>query len=774
MPRSPSPAAGGRGRSKSPSAAQLRKSFQSYDFNGDGEISFDELMNAVKRLPGCQANEASVRAMMAAADMDSNGMLSESEFMKVMADTDAGLGAAHGNWAVMSLAAAELTIAQTKATISSSLDKAERLGRAPSRAIQTQLSAGEEGGTVGSIPRLAAMALDVLYMGLIGGAVLGVEYAVIAVDFNTFWAAAEAFTGNDFKEGVASKWEIILAPLEDIVDGAGAVTTVSFLLLVVGALFYSILYRSQTIGQLVLNHVVIDTALTKGQNKNARRVSPMSAVMFNLLSVPALDALTGLAGKAVGAKVVFSWSITETKLRTPPAPKSSAKWSKGGSLASLVHVPWGARPWSNAGFIALYVVFTAGCIQSTDSYLSRQGVNDSEALAKQLLQWSQWFSLFGSIPLVCAANPGLMTAALAITYGVSAVLLLIVREFLRPILYLLMLAFALGTVGSTLASGLQGVPIFMLIGPVIGAVTALRYLYQYRASFELQIAIYKEAIVASLVNPLLTFLVPVIEAAFQLYQFQLLAKVVLVHWTTPTNHDDQQHKQHLLSALWFHQYWTVFTLRVVFEMVCASVIGKYYFRKAGASSANGLTRTLDAIASVLTKSLGTACFFGLVQFVVMALQRLHNIVSQRFHKTSWAVLPVKLVLFVVQFLLAVLISYVESLSGLSITYAGITGEGLCDSARRATDTMTTDGVQVLSVSVFFGLACVRLPLTRISLSIILMTTACVCVCVCVCACVCIFVCVRAPVCFFAVWYFTGVGRHDEVEFDPGRPEHHTL
>jgi hypothetical protein len=73
---------GGNWWEQSPSAAQLRKSFQSYDFNGDGEIPFDELMNAVKRLPGCKADEASVRAMMAAADMDSSGMLSESEFMK--------------------------------------------------------------------------------------------------------------------------------------------------------------------------------------------------------------------------------------------------------------------------------------------------------------------------------------------------------------------------------------------------------------------------------------------------------------------------------------------------------------------------------------------------------------------------------------------------------------------------------------------------------------------------------------------------------------------
>ena len=92
------------GRSRSPSPAQLRRSFRNYDFNGDGEISFDELMCAVKRLPCCQADEASVRAMMAAGDIDSNGKLSEAEFTKVMTDAAAGLGTVHANWAVMSSA----------------------------------------------------------------------------------------------------------------------------------------------------------------------------------------------------------------------------------------------------------------------------------------------------------------------------------------------------------------------------------------------------------------------------------------------------------------------------------------------------------------------------------------------------------------------------------------------------------------------------------------------------------------------------------------------
>lgn len=43
---------------------------------------------------------------------------------------------------------------------------------------------------------------------------------------------------------------------------------------------------------------------------------------------------------------------------------------------------------------------------------------------------------------------------------------------------------------------------------------ALRYVWHYRASFELQIAIYQEAVVATVVHPLLPILVPIMEALF--------------------------------------------------------------------------------------------------------------------------------------------------------------------------------------------------------------------------------------------------------------------
>jgi len=49
---------------------------------------------------------------------------------------------------------------------------------------------------------------------------------------------------------------------------------------------------------------------------------------------------------------------------------------------------------------------------------------------------------------------------------------------------------------------------------MIPPLLALRYVWHYRASFELQIAIYQEAVVATVVHPLLPILVPIMEALF--------------------------------------------------------------------------------------------------------------------------------------------------------------------------------------------------------------------------------------------------------------------
>ena len=79
----------------------------------------------------------------------------------------------------------------------------------------------------------------------------------------------------------------------------------------------------------------------------------------------------------------------------------------------------------------------------------------------------------------------------------------------------------------------------------------------------------------------------------------------------------------LLSALTFHQYWTVSTLDVLFQMVCASTIGRYYYRDLDPGS-HSTSRTVTAFLNTFTKSLGTACFFGILQHVIKMMHKVKD------------------------------------------------------------------------------------------------------------------------------------------------------
>ena len=290
-----------------------------------------------------------------------------------------------------------------------------------------------------------------------------------------------------------------------------------------------------------------------------------------------------------------------------------------------------------------------------------------------------------------------MCALLASTYAVAGCLLHVARQILRPILY----AAALGCIVTPVVSIYASAQNF---GPEVwvslaGPVAILRYLYKYRTAFELQICIYKEAIVAAVGNPLLSLLVPCLEAFFQVYQWYLLIRYVQVCYSFVYMYSSTTFgpigAEMLLLALTLHQYWTVFSLRAAFEIVCSSALGKYYFRKADPHG-NIITWTVQAVLNGFTKSLGTACFFGLVQVPATMMHWIHMTIRNRYNKCSWLAIPVKLMLLALVTIVAILVQPFEALIGISVTYAGITGEGVCSSAKRALATMKDDGVVTIS------------------------------------------------------------------------------
>ena len=95
---------GSRSRSASPSRTQLVSAFKGYDFDGNGEITLEELQVALRRLaksdPSIRCDDASVRRMLEKADVDGSGGISQSEFLAVMAAVEAAQETG-GNWHAM-------------------------------------------------------------------------------------------------------------------------------------------------------------------------------------------------------------------------------------------------------------------------------------------------------------------------------------------------------------------------------------------------------------------------------------------------------------------------------------------------------------------------------------------------------------------------------------------------------------------------------------------------------------------------------------------------
>ena len=687
---------------KQASTSQIKAAFKDYDLDGDGEITMPELTMAIRRLSSLSdsvaTDESAIRRMLKDADVDGDGTISEKEFVRVMALANSGN--VDLNWSVVNAcASAEITLDEGRETMHSTFGKVEALGRQYSEGLQTKLST--ESNEAGAVPRLFALGLDCVYAFFVFLATVALEKSIDGVDFNFFWYAIGAIINTDIKSKVPDVQQYLVDPflhlLEDALDISSFAMTGSIFALLVGFATYGMVARSQTVGQIIMNHVPV----TK-ENSSAR-LGALNAMIFYVLSIASLDFFTGLAGTIMGAQVTLAWTMEEEaapekkkkKMSTDNDDIKQLEESIGEPLPKLVHSTWLTRSFSDPLVMIVYVASTIYLTTETNKILGSNGSFVS-SFKTWLSSYSSYLGLLQDIPSVVFSNAGLIASVVVLSLVSASTLLLALRSLFRPLtasLALVAFGWTFYTAYDLVANDCQPQTFLVYVGaPVLG----LRMLYQHRASVGLQISVYKEALAAVVCHPLLTLFGPMCEVAMNIYQFEMFTRYAALEYqylkgTAPPGTDM------LLWGMRLHQVWSLSSMRIVFEMAYASVIGRYYFRKTSGGEGS-VARTINGVLGVFLKNAGTGLALGLLQMPLEKLKESLQWMKEQSEKYSWFN-PIKWVLFVFVMIVASIVVWLETIHRTAVTYAGITGEGVTSSARRALMVMKTDGLHLVSENV---------------------------------------------------------------------------
>ena len=189
------------------------------------------------------------------------------------------------------------------------------------------------------------------------------------------------------------------------------------------------------------------------------------------------------------------------------------------------------------------------------------------------------------------------------------------------------------------------------------------------------IEVMKVSFEGALAHPLSIMHVPIIEGIFQLYQLKLLKMMVQLFFAFS---DEQK----LSNGLIFLQLYTVFSMRAMLEIAVARAMSLWYFSVDGESSTE---RSIGAIVGAHTKSFGTACCAGLVQFIVNQIAGFYRKIKKRYDSLKWSVhnlLP-KLALFFLVWMVGWIAVRLEVFTGYTVIFAGIYGTGYVESAKKS-------------------------------------------------------------------------------------------
>lgn len=673
-------------RSKSPTRRQSLSLFSSFDKDGNGTISFDELCSALRDLSHLSPSgevewdDETVRLMLEQADADGDGEIDEKEFLRMMDKVESGAMSLHYNWYTLSATAAEKTISDTHKQVNSSFDRASNYVRGTLATPDT--------GKVSMSHKIIAVCIDVLYAVVTYFSLLFLAKSWDQMDFNTLIPILEA-VGAD-RDEASSMFDSLLSHIgEDVADGMQLTVTATITSVLIGLALFSFFLRGQTIGQMFMSHQPVRAA-------DETHVPWTTSLIYIVLSIITLDPLTGLASSIMGLNVMFRSAATTSSSSSSVTTHGLNIGLSKNSLANMCNQPFSKRPLSDPIWLVVYLSLTY--------FILTEGHDGGESLVKTLIskfnEWGPYARILTSIPNVASEHPSVIGISLLVMIASTTAFLMIARQFLRPLLY----AMVVGWACTTLYTVVEAPSMALTMMP---SLFALRYLWHYRSSFELQIAIYQEAIVATIVHPLLPLIVPIMEAIFYLFQLEMTTRYAALeinNWTSWGKNDQFQNNERLaLWAMRIYIPWTLQSGRALFEMICSSVIGRYYYRKAledqSILKSNHVSRTIHGVTGVVLKSTGTAIGFGFAGMMIGFLQKFHSKLCESYSKLNilnplhW--IPIA-IMFILKYTIAMIIFYFEVMHRNGVTYAGMTGETMLESAKRAQGVIATDGALVLT------------------------------------------------------------------------------
>jgi len=555
---------------------------------------------------------------------------------------------------------------------------------------------------------------------------LMIDLGVICLFYFTGLVVAFAYglCENDFlyyaytvpsKEVVGSLKTFLQYFVDDISESAFLCSIISAEILLVFGL-RQLAYKGQTLGMSIcgLSYTSLSDLKSNNSNNNNNAKTRLPAemsflgIMFRtciqLLCLPALPFVVDLGDWICGYAIVRTNTCSPTpfpKALLVPARRASSSSSSSSStsgrtveaIESKVNRPFHERPWNDLFFLFLFVLSTGGFYIAQRLFMANHPV--SAGAYKVVSPWVEWLisTMFGGVDQWAPTHVEATLLLMATSLLVFFVVLLLLRVVAVLVLWA-GIAFFFWFFGSNLYVALEhndsvhiGTAISMFLCYTI-------YIWRVYRQLKFTVELWREAVLVSTQHPVLALSVQFIEFGFQVYQLWLLSTIFGL-WVSESD------ESVLLQRFgWFLQLFVVFTLRSAFEIAIAGTVGKYYFRPRNGSAdglSYGVSRSLSSLASAFTLSFGSAAFAGLLLYFAEVVKWVYDKVQWAYFWTSWVLLPLKILLWLVKKALAILYNWLQNFVLFSCAYCGLLGISFYEGGEKTIALMKHDLVLTLTV-----------------------------------------------------------------------------